>query len=80
MKKSITPRSVFPAFMLILSLAACVYLNHPSRLSLHLMPPLDDKSARFESYEEVPARHNPLPDMQLLKKLLEAGKRIIPVN
>lgn len=79
MKKRITPRSVFSAMVLIFSLAACGYLNHPSRLSIHL-PVLEEKGAHFQSYEEAPARRNPLPDLQLLEKLIEAGKRIIPAH
>ena len=80
MKKNLSPRLFFFVGALLLSLAACTYLNHPSRLSLHLNTALDGEVSRFESYEETPSRKNPLPDTQLLRKLLEAGKRLIPVN
>ena len=80
MKKSLPPRFFLLVGALLLSLAACTYLNHPSRLSLHLSTDQDRELSRFESYEEAPARKNPLPDTQLLRKLLEAAKRLIPVN
>ncbi len=80
MKKIISSRAIFPIILLAFSLGACAYLNHPSRVSLHLATSVPGEVTRFESYEETPARKNPLPDMQLFRKLLEAGKRLIPVN
>lgn len=79
MKSKVDPKIWLFGLLLIASIGAYGYLNHPDRVSGHI-PAILDAGKAYERYEQVPPANDPLPDIQILQKLLEMGKRLIPAQ
>jgi|GEM_PF-2391533 hypothetical protein len=77
MKKKIPSRLFILATAFILSLAACGYLNHPARVEIGLSAAIEQVGP-LERVEE--SGDNPLPELHLLEKLIEAARHFIPAN
>lgn len=78
MKKRIPSRFFILVTAFVLSLAACGYVNHPARVKFGLSAAIDQVNS-IEHLEES-NRDNPLPELHLLEKLVEAARHLIPAH
>ena len=79
MRKVFTTRTVLLLFLAVMSLGSYVFLN---TVTLHSSTPDSAGSSKTE-VNELKALDNvdvALPDVLLLKKVIEVGKRILPAS
>ncbi len=79
--KKISTRSIILTLLIAASLGAYLYLQHAS---IHISPDQDSREMVQETMIEeetgTSASEIILPDVQLLKKVVETGKRFIPAQ
>ena len=76
--KKISTRSIFTILLIAASLGAYLYLQH---VSIHISPGQNyQETVVVEEENESSTSEIILPDVQLLKKVVETGKRFIPAQ
>ncbi|MBK8704809.1 MAG: hypothetical protein IPN33_15305 [Saprospiraceae bacterium] len=81
--KKLNYRTVLFVFLAILSAASCLYLNTGATYVAGNVQQEENVLGRLseeESFEEDQPGHTPLPDVHLLKKVVEGGRRFFPAH
>ena len=78
--KKITTRTVLLALLAAASLASYIYLNTSTAVESNELIPLGQSSSELLEDIDKPEREIVLPDIHLLKKVVESGKRFLPAS
>ncbi|MBL7794107.1 MAG: hypothetical protein JNK77_17390 [Saprospiraceae bacterium] len=81
--KKLNYRTVLFVFLAMMSAASYLYLNAGATFGAGNVQQEENVLGRLseeETFEEDQPAHTPLPDVHLLKKVVEGGRRFIPAH
>ena len=76
--KNIYIKNILFLMVIIVSISCAVYVNSPSKSTSLNALPLSEEMIEIDEMEEE--KSTTLPDIQVIKNIIESGKRLLPLG